>query len=252
MLVEDKCIECAHFSFNTCLIYTHDGASAKYSTNSHETDNSAVPIQVLLFFYLSSPALLLCPISSLSSLLLHPSHDPTPQPHQLVVYYSAPVPARFLLLSSRTYQTPAPLLKYLPDSCSSAPVPTRFLLLCSDTYQIPAPLLQYLPDSCSSDPVPTRPLLHCFSTYQSPVPTRVLLLCSCTHQIPAPLLQNLPDPGSSAPVPTRFLTSAPVLNRALLLCSCTYQTQAHLLRYLPNPCSSAPVRTRVLLLCSSS
>ncbi len=33
--------ECAHFRFNKCPIYTHDGASAKFSTNSHETDNSA-------------------------------------------------------------------------------------------------------------------------------------------------------------------------------------------------------------------
>ena len=32
--------ECEHFSFNKCPIYTHDGASAKFSTNSHETDNS--------------------------------------------------------------------------------------------------------------------------------------------------------------------------------------------------------------------
>ncbi len=43
-LVKDKMRkfkdECAHFSFNKCLIYTHDGASAKFSTNSHETDNS--------------------------------------------------------------------------------------------------------------------------------------------------------------------------------------------------------------------
>jgi hypothetical protein len=30
--------ECAHFVFNKCPIYTHDGASAKFSTNSHETD----------------------------------------------------------------------------------------------------------------------------------------------------------------------------------------------------------------------
>ncbi len=45
-LVEDKMRrfkgECAHFSFNKCPIYTHDGASAKFSTNSHETDNSVV------------------------------------------------------------------------------------------------------------------------------------------------------------------------------------------------------------------
>jgi hypothetical protein len=43
-LVEDKMRrfkgECAHFSFNKCPIYTHDGASAKFITNSHETDNS--------------------------------------------------------------------------------------------------------------------------------------------------------------------------------------------------------------------
>ena len=29
--------ECAHFSFKKCLIYTHDGARAKLSTNSHFT-----------------------------------------------------------------------------------------------------------------------------------------------------------------------------------------------------------------------
>jgi hypothetical protein len=38
-LVEDKLRrfkgEYAHFSFNKCPIYTHDGASAKFSTNSH-------------------------------------------------------------------------------------------------------------------------------------------------------------------------------------------------------------------------
>jgi hypothetical protein len=33
--------ECAQFSFNKCLTYTHDGASAKFNTNSHEMDNSA-------------------------------------------------------------------------------------------------------------------------------------------------------------------------------------------------------------------
>ncbi len=36
-LVEDKMRrfkgECAHFSFNKCPIYTHDGASAKFDTN---------------------------------------------------------------------------------------------------------------------------------------------------------------------------------------------------------------------------
>jgi hypothetical protein len=32
--------ECAQFIFNKGPIYTHDGASAKFSTNSHKTDNS--------------------------------------------------------------------------------------------------------------------------------------------------------------------------------------------------------------------
>ncbi len=32
--------ECEHFRFNKCPIYTHDGASAKFSTNSQEMDNS--------------------------------------------------------------------------------------------------------------------------------------------------------------------------------------------------------------------
>jgi hypothetical protein len=44
-LVEDKIRrfkgECAHLRFNKGPIYIHDGASAKFSTNSHETDNSA-------------------------------------------------------------------------------------------------------------------------------------------------------------------------------------------------------------------
>jgi hypothetical protein len=39
-LVEDEMRRingvCAHFRFNKCPIYTHDGASAKYSTNSHK------------------------------------------------------------------------------------------------------------------------------------------------------------------------------------------------------------------------
>jgi hypothetical protein len=35
-------VHSAHFSFNKGLIYTHDGASAKFSTNSHETENSVL------------------------------------------------------------------------------------------------------------------------------------------------------------------------------------------------------------------
>ncbi len=43
-LVEDKMRifegECPDFSFNECPIYTHEGASAKFRTNSQDTDNS--------------------------------------------------------------------------------------------------------------------------------------------------------------------------------------------------------------------
>ncbi len=42
-LVDDKMLrykgECAHFCFNKCPIYTHDGASVKFSTDSRETLN---------------------------------------------------------------------------------------------------------------------------------------------------------------------------------------------------------------------
>ncbi len=31
-------LESTHFTFNKCPIYTHDGASAKFRTNSQETD----------------------------------------------------------------------------------------------------------------------------------------------------------------------------------------------------------------------
>ncbi len=33
-------LESTHFIFNKCPIYTYDGASGKFSTNSHETDYS--------------------------------------------------------------------------------------------------------------------------------------------------------------------------------------------------------------------
>ncbi len=43
-LIEDKMLrfkgECEHFRFKKFPIYTHDGASAKFSTNSQEMDNS--------------------------------------------------------------------------------------------------------------------------------------------------------------------------------------------------------------------
>jgi hypothetical protein len=39
--------ESAHFSFNKCPIYTHDGASAKFITNSQETNNCVYPPSTL-------------------------------------------------------------------------------------------------------------------------------------------------------------------------------------------------------------
>jgi hypothetical protein len=48
-LVEDKMHrfkgECEHFRVNKCPIYTHDGASAKFSTISQEMDNSVEEIR---------------------------------------------------------------------------------------------------------------------------------------------------------------------------------------------------------------
>ncbi len=45
-LVETKMctftLESTHFIFNKCPIYNHDGASIKFSTNSHETDYSVL------------------------------------------------------------------------------------------------------------------------------------------------------------------------------------------------------------------
>ncbi len=41
-------LESTHFIFNKCPIYTHDGASAKFSTNSHETDYSVGPSEQLV------------------------------------------------------------------------------------------------------------------------------------------------------------------------------------------------------------
>ncbi len=51
-LVEDKMRrfrgECVHFSFNKCPFYNDDSASVKFSTNSHETDNSVELIRRLI------------------------------------------------------------------------------------------------------------------------------------------------------------------------------------------------------------
>ncbi len=37
-------LESTHFIFNKCPIYTHDGASAKFSTTSHEADYSVITV----------------------------------------------------------------------------------------------------------------------------------------------------------------------------------------------------------------
>jgi hypothetical protein len=47
--------ECAHFSFNKCPIYTHDGASAKCSTNPQQTDDSAVAYKKNIIFLAAFP-----------------------------------------------------------------------------------------------------------------------------------------------------------------------------------------------------
>jgi hypothetical protein len=57
-LLKIKCVDSrvnAHFSFNKCPIYTHDGASAEFSTNSHETDNSVGCCQSFVNFHSSVP-----------------------------------------------------------------------------------------------------------------------------------------------------------------------------------------------------
>ncbi len=43
-------LESTHFIFKKCAIYTHDGASAKFSTNSQETDYSVDRIVYRLKF----------------------------------------------------------------------------------------------------------------------------------------------------------------------------------------------------------
>ncbi len=44
-------LESTHFIFNKCPIYTHDGASAKFSTNSQETDYSVYKSVIKAFFH---------------------------------------------------------------------------------------------------------------------------------------------------------------------------------------------------------
>ncbi len=53
-------LDSTHFIFNKCPIYTHDGASAKFSTNSHETDYSVdclkIPAQLAKEVALQAPS----------------------------------------------------------------------------------------------------------------------------------------------------------------------------------------------------
>ncbi len=59
-LVEEKMRrfkgECAHFSFSKCHIYIHGDASANFSTNSHDKDNSAATPLHPLCSCMHSPA----------------------------------------------------------------------------------------------------------------------------------------------------------------------------------------------------
>jgi hypothetical protein len=47
-------LESTHFVFNLCPMYTHDGASAKFSTNSQESDYSVRFLKKLLIKYIKS------------------------------------------------------------------------------------------------------------------------------------------------------------------------------------------------------
>ncbi len=53
-LVEEKMRrfkgECEHFRFNKCPFYTHNSASAKFSTNSQEMDSSVEGCHVQNFY----------------------------------------------------------------------------------------------------------------------------------------------------------------------------------------------------------
>ncbi len=60
-------IESTHFVFNKCPIYTHDGASAKFSTNSHETDYSASLCDPLVYTVDWLNLTLQCAAASLST-----------------------------------------------------------------------------------------------------------------------------------------------------------------------------------------
>jgi hypothetical protein len=119
-LVEDKMRrfkgECALFSFNKCPIYAHDGASAKFSTNSHETDNSAMPSfsSFLFFFFFSLP---LCLPSQYCIFCIH---------HILCLTFCPALPSRKLhnlILQKRNhYLSPFTPNKEFPV-CHCSPLP---------------------------------------------------------------------------------------------------------------------------------
>jgi hypothetical protein len=58
-----------HFIFNKCRIYTHDGASDKFSTNSHETDYSVVALIENLLHILDSIVLIMADVLTVKSTL---------------------------------------------------------------------------------------------------------------------------------------------------------------------------------------
>ncbi len=49
-----------HFCFNKHPNYTHDGASAKFSTNLHETDNSVVSFASFILVEKNWPGFIIC------------------------------------------------------------------------------------------------------------------------------------------------------------------------------------------------
>ncbi len=63
-------LESTHFVFNKRPIYTDDGASAKFSTTSHETDYSAVTYAPTLLFLLTTIILPVSPITMLGHVKL--------------------------------------------------------------------------------------------------------------------------------------------------------------------------------------
>ncbi len=57
-------LESTDFIFNKCPIYTHDGASAKFSTNSQETDYNSCTVYLTLKDYCNAIPINYTPLST--------------------------------------------------------------------------------------------------------------------------------------------------------------------------------------------